>query len=476
MKTAAAYIRVSTDDQVEYSPDSQLRLIKDYAARNGFYVPDAFIFADEGVSGRTARRPAFSRMIALAKTKPSPFGAILVYSFSRFARNREDSIVYKRMLRRDLGIDVISVTQDFGDSKAAIITEALFEAMDEYYSIDLGENVRRGMAEKARRGEIMTAPPLGYLVERNRFVPDPDTAPLILCIFEDFAAGMGYSAIARKLNSLGHTTKLGNKFTNRAVKDILRNNTYAGMLSWSAEGRRGRRGHQAPVITARGSHPPLVPAELWERVQARADLLEQMYGHKAKPEAKSDFMLRGLLGCSNCGATLVLNRKTATLQCHRYTRGQCQISHAVALRLANAAVIGALRRDLPAVGLRLAPPPPGTQKGNSAAIETQINRERAKLARIKAAYEAGVDTLEEYQHRKSALLQTIAALESMLTPAPAEPGGALYARFAQRYRTIPEILESDAVDETAKNRLLRSIIRRITYLKPENALRILYYC
>ncbi|MFR1801231.1 MAG: recombinase family protein [Faecalispora jeddahensis] len=42
MKIAAAYIRVSTEDQAEYSPDSQIRLIRDYAARNGMTVPDEY--------------------------------------------------------------------------------------------------------------------------------------------------------------------------------------------------------------------------------------------------------------------------------------------------------------------------------------------------------------------------------------------------------------------------------------------------
>lgn len=40
MKIAAAYIRVSTDDQIEYSPDSQLKAIQNYAEKNGYYLPE----------------------------------------------------------------------------------------------------------------------------------------------------------------------------------------------------------------------------------------------------------------------------------------------------------------------------------------------------------------------------------------------------------------------------------------------------
>ena len=64
MKVAAAYIRVSTDDQIEFSPDSQLEKIKLYAERNQMLLPKEFIFMDEGISGRnTKKRPAFNTMI-----------------------------------------------------------------------------------------------------------------------------------------------------------------------------------------------------------------------------------------------------------------------------------------------------------------------------------------------------------------------------------------------------------------------------
>ena len=96
LKICAAYIRVSTHDQEEYSPDSQLKLIRDYAGRNGYALPGEFIFQDDGISGRTAeKRPGFMRMIAAAKEKPRPFETILVWKFSRFARNQEESVVYK---------------------------------------------------------------------------------------------------------------------------------------------------------------------------------------------------------------------------------------------------------------------------------------------------------------------------------------------------------------------------------------------
>lgn len=48
MKVAEAYIRVSTEDQIEFSPDSQLEKIKFYAERNQILLPEDFIFFRRG--------------------------------------------------------------------------------------------------------------------------------------------------------------------------------------------------------------------------------------------------------------------------------------------------------------------------------------------------------------------------------------------------------------------------------------------
>ena len=74
LSIGAAYIRVSTDDQTELSPDAQLRMILDAAKKDGITIPPEFIFMeDHGVSGRPApNRPEFQRMITVARQAPSP--------------------------------------------------------------------------------------------------------------------------------------------------------------------------------------------------------------------------------------------------------------------------------------------------------------------------------------------------------------------------------------------------------------------
>ena len=87
---------------------------------------------------------------------------ILVWKFSRFARNQEESIVYKSMLKKD-DVEVIStISEPLVDGPFGSLIERIIEWMDEYYSIRLSGEVKRGMKEKALRHGYQSTPPLGY--------------------------------------------------------------------------------------------------------------------------------------------------------------------------------------------------------------------------------------------------------------------------------------------------------------------------
>ena len=152
-RCAAAYVRVSTDDQTELSPDSQLEEIRKYAQREGLRLLDGHIYIDAGISGKKAdRRPAFMRMIAQAKEENCPFSVILLWKYSRFARNQEESIFYKSILRSKCGIEVVSVTEPLLAGPFGSLIERIIEWMDEFYSIRLSQEVKRSMPVNAQRG------------------------------------------------------------------------------------------------------------------------------------------------------------------------------------------------------------------------------------------------------------------------------------------------------------------------------------
>ncbi len=242
---AAAYIRVSTEDQVEFSPESQYREICRYAQRGGYVLTDEYIFRDVGISGRkAANRPAFVEMIRQAGLRPRPFDVILVWKFSRFSRSRSDSILYKAKLKK-LGIRVVSVAEPLQEDPTSLLMEAMLEAMDEYYSVNLGQEVRRGMEEKFLRGGVVSIPPFGYAVKDGEFAVVEREAILVREIFHRALSGQSQRCIAQWLNGVGALTHRGGAFHAREVGYILRNPFYIGI-----QRRNGKevRGQQVPII------------------------------------------------------------------------------------------------------------------------------------------------------------------------------------------------------------------------------------
>lgn len=127
LRIGAAYVRVSTDGQMDLSPESQLDAIIKYAKANGIVIPKEYIFMEsEGRSGKKAdNRPQFQKMIATAKSIPKPFDCILVWKFSRFARNQDESTFYKGMLRKKLDIDVVSISEPVLDGMYGRLIEMI---------------------------------------------------------------------------------------------------------------------------------------------------------------------------------------------------------------------------------------------------------------------------------------------------------------------------------------------------------------
>jgi DNA invertase Pin-like site-specific DNA recombinase len=110
-RRAVAYVRESTEEQGRgYSPDGQRQAIARYATDHGLTLGEEYLDFE---TGRLAdKRPGFQRLIEDAMDHR--FDCVLVFHTSRFARNTVEAKRYKKLLRSELGIDVISVTQPLG--------------------------------------------------------------------------------------------------------------------------------------------------------------------------------------------------------------------------------------------------------------------------------------------------------------------------------------------------------------------------
>ncbi len=486
MQNAAAYIRVSTDDQTEYSPTAQLNALKEYAKKNKIIILDEHIYVDEGISAKRANnRPGFQRMIKEAKTKPKPFDTILVHKFDRFSRNREDSVVFKSLLRKDCGIKVISTTEQLEDDKFSVILEAMLEAMAEYYSLNLADEVKKGQLEKAKVGGFMARPPYGYKIEeiKNPPVVIPEQAKIVKLIFDKFLNGWSYYKITKYLNEeMGVKTQVGYDFTSTRVKYIINNPMYCGLLRWnmrdSANGYAIKK--ESEWITADGMHEPIIDLEIFEKAQVRVSKFRK---HSRPPEMTSDNIFSGLLRCGACGSSMSHNNrkyKTDTgvkyapyYQCDYYGKGRCDTSHSISSSKIEAGLMEKLKKD--SEGNHHL----NVEKMNDDRIveqelaKRQLSQFKIKLKKAKEAYLAGVDNLEEYKENKLKLKheeeQLKAQIEILSEEDPKEQD-----LFREKLKRVYLSLASD-IDVGEKKKIIRSVVKQITFKKAEKRLVIDYF-
>lgn len=469
MQTAALYIRVSTDDQTEYSPDAQRRALLDYAKKNNILVSKEFIYTDEGISGRRAeKRPAFMSMIARAKQKPRPFDLILVHKFDRFARSREDSIVYKSLLRKECGISVVSITEHIEDDKFSVILEAMLEAMAEYYSLNLSDEVKKGMTEKARRGEYQTYAPFGYRMDAGMLYPVPETAKLVLKMYEDYLSGSSPFRIAKELNQLGIKTIRGNTWENRTVQYVLQNPVYKGYVRWNPDGKKDLRNHknliQSNSIIEKGNHEPIVSEELWQSVNDK--LLSSHRQVKRRPAELHAHWLSGMLRCSSCGSLLASSGAAAGgYQCMHYSKGKCNVSHYISYNRAAAAVCDAFAGFLSGSDFTYEVIQRSDNDGTLTLLRDNLAKLSIKEERARDAYLSGIDSIEDYRSNRSKLDAERSNLQAAIDELSltSRNRGSREDMLA-RIQCVFEIISSDA-DNSKKENAIRSVVDHIVYDK-----------
>ena len=484
LKIGAAYVRVSDERQDEYSPDSQLKKIREYAERDGYLIPDEYVFYDDGISGKSVRkRGDFNRMIAIAKEKDHPFDIIYVWKFSRFARNQEQSIVYKNLLQKE-GVAVKSVSEAIPDGPFGTLIERIIEWMDEFYLINLGAEVMRGMEEKISRGEPVVPAPFGYLNAENTYIPDVESgaAAIVKEVFERYANGEKQRVIAVSLGERGVRTKFGNIPENRWIDYILWNPAYIGKIRWTPDGSRAvaNRDFTSESITiSDGNWEPLISMELWDKVQAM--LLEQKraYPKHAKRQQPIQYMLKGLIRCDSCGSTLAMSSSTSgknkirTLQCCNYAKGSCHISHSLTMNKAERAVLEGLEQAIIKKEFTISPTPKKKTETPAIDYDKLIAVEEKKLERAKAAYLAEIDTIEQYKENKTEITKRIEDLKARRDKDTIKEIDVDV--FAKKVAGIVEFCKDENVTATAKNEALHTIIEKIVYEKAKGNLAIYFH-
>lgn len=485
-KYAFGYVRVSTGKQDELSPDSQAKLLKDYAKSHGYVVSK--IFYEVGISGRKAdKRPEFQKMIGLAKSSDHPADAILVWKYSRFARNQEESIVYKSLLKKKHNVDVISVSEPLVDGPFGSLIERIIEWMDEYYSVRLSGEVTRGMKEKAERGGYQARPPLGYKIVTHREPPVivPEEAEIVKLIFEKYAnENLGIFEIARLLNMHNFKTSHGKEFERRSIEYILQNPTYCGMIRWNRTINESNEIRpESEWIVTDGEHPAIISKELFDKAQERYKREYRPRG--ARPVSTYKHWLSGVVKCPTCGRTMTANtirnntRVYSHFRCYGYTKGKCMANNSISSIKLEPAVLESIKTvlDNGKITYRKIEAKTDDTVDLKTILEDQIKKFDVKLQRIKEAYMNGIDTMEEYKENKQAVQEEKQHLEKQLSEIKEEKSNSKDddEDMLLRVKNVYDILSSDSVDATTKNDVLRSVVEKIIYEKDKDLLKVYYY-
>ena len=319
MNNAVIYARFSSHGQNEMSIEGQIKICTEYAEKQGLRVVKVYDGDKaKSASRETEKRKDLHKMFTDAETRV--FQYIIVYDFERFARNRNESRIFKSELAKH-GVRVLSATQHITDDEGGELYEMFLEWNAEKYSQRLSKVILRGIDTAVANGTF-TGQRLIYgygLVDTDRtgkkgtikrVVVDEEQAAVIRFIFEQYAKGTPKKKIAEMLNAKGKRYN-DKPFESRHFEHWLINKKYTGEFIYG-----GR--------VVNNTYPRIIDQALFDKVQARLKTKR-----KYKNTVKEKYRFASKIYCGHCGGLMIAdgaNKKNAIYRyygCKNARKKQC---------------------------------------------------------------------------------------------------------------------------------------------------------
>lgn len=316
---AVRYRRVSSEEQAikDLSIPAQGKLIDQYVeSQPSIRVVEDFKDEGESAYAPADRRTGFCEMISYCRK--NRVDLILVHKLDRFSRNREESILFKSLLKRQ-GTTVKSVTEHFDpETPQGFLYEGMIEVINQFYSMNLATETMKGMRENAERGyHNGGVVPFGYRAkkvqdkagrEHSVLVPGPEAEVALVRRIFSWAVvdGIGIKSIANRLNAEGVTSPRGKRWTLSCLGNILNNPIYTGRRIWNRRSK-GRWNDPKDWVVIEATHEPLIPAELFEARKKVAQ--EREFNLTRSPKKYVRYLLARLIYCADCQGTYVGRRQ-----------------------------------------------------------------------------------------------------------------------------------------------------------------------
>ncbi len=403
-RRAMVYVRQSTPQQVNDHQESTARqyALADRAVELGWAREDVLVIDDDlGRSGQSIEgRPGFQRL--LAEVALDHVGLILGLEMSRLARSNRD---WHQLLElcarfRVLLADVNGI-YDPADHNDRLLL-GLHGMMSEAELHILKERMYQGKLNKARRGELLGTPPIGYVrTPSGEWAIDADeqVQMTVRLIFDQFDREATLHGLLRYLvhhgvripvrpNGGPNRGELEWRRPNRAtLSNLLHHPTYAGAYRFGhrpVDPRRKQPGRPHTGKLIRRPEDCLVlirdrlPAYItWDRFCANQERLEANRARHDRPGAprSGPSLLAGLLRCGRCGQRMCV-RYSGAKDRHSYNCSRSGSSYGEPL---CQSLSGPVLDELVA-GRILAAVEPAALEASLAAV-AEVERERAELLR-----------------------------------------------------------------------------------------------
>lgn len=513
MKTtqAAIYARVSRECQPE-TPTiaSQVAVLRARVAADGFELPEALQFLDDGYSGATLVRPALERLRDLVAA--GAVDRIYVHCPDRLARKYAYQVVLIDEWRR-LGVEVIFLNRELGCSPEDDLLLQVQGMMAEYERAKIIERHRRGKLHAARAGlvNVLSGAPYGYrYVSKHqgggqaRYEVVADEALVVRQVFDWVGRErVTIGEVCRRLSQTGEVTRTGKTVWDRSVVwGMLKNPAYQGAAAFGKTRHepmrprlRAQRGRplqprwavsradvpQEDWITV--AVPALVAPEVFAAVQEQ---LEENRRHARQSPRGARYLLQGLLECQQCRYALYgkrLSRASRKGKARDYAYYRCLGTDAYRFggeRVCDNTQVRTDRLDLAVwqeVGTLLADPerlaeeyrrrlqPQAQAKHHEhTALEGQLGKLRQGLARLIDSYAEGLIAKHEFEPRITRLRHRIAHLEEQCQQLVDE------ATLEAELRVIVGRLEDFAakvhggledLEWSQKREIIRALVKRV---------------
>lgn len=325
----ALYIRLSVEDNKKRgcSVENQKLVLHDFLAdKPDFVVYDTYI--DNGATGTNFHRAGFQRM--LADIEAGHINCVIVKDLSRLGRNSIDTGYYIEQYFYSHNVRFIAVTDQFDTADPGSLHGGIMlplkNMINEAYALDIGRKIKAQARQAMKDGDYIGGrAPYGYRKDPencHRLLIDEAAAPVVKQIFKWAYEQVGLNRIVLNLNEMGiaapsHYKKSTGEITSpgligsgkwqtRTVMKILESEVYTGDLvqgKTKVVDHRQVKADENNLITAKGTHEPIISYELFEAVQKyRKKICEESKARTKKPYTPNIF--KGKVFCADCGRSL----------------------------------------------------------------------------------------------------------------------------------------------------------------------------